>query len=340
MFQTQTGNTEALERSRLFSPHNRLFLLNDTAAVCDEVAKVFKPHQLSSRSGCDVVGATMHKVQLGTLALHRLEYSMGVEIVPHRLEQFYLIQIPLKGYAEIFCGNYRFISSPEVASIVSPDLPLRMIWQGSSPQLVIRIEKKDFEQHCLQHLGGREVVAPTFDPELDFSSPGGSYLLQLLMTLASSLLDSRHPIHHPLVLKQFESTLLNALLYGVGNNISHNLTSTADDRSIAPYFVRQTEEYMRANLDQPLSVESLAEYAGVSVRTLQAGFRKYRGTSPMSLLKDLRLEQVHRELRNSDDRVSITDVAFKWGFSHLGRFSQDYRARFNQLPSETQRYRR
>ncbi|WP_221798905.1 AraC family transcriptional regulator [Oceanobacter mangrovi] len=339
MFQTHVGNTGSIEKTSLFSNRNQLFLLNDTGAVCDEVGKVFKPHELRSRCGSSVVGATMHKMSLGKLTLHRLEYNHGVQIMPDRLEQFYLIQVPMKGYAEISCGSQRFISSPEVASLVSPDQPLSMLWQGGSPQLVIRIEKADFEHHCRQHLDQWSQQTPSFEPELDFDSPGGAYVMQLLMMLVGGLLESRHPIHQPLVMKQFESTLLNALLYGIDSNLSEQLANPGMIK-VTPYFVKQTEEYIRANLDQPLSVESLAEQVGVSVRSLQAGFRKYRDTTPMALLRDLRLDRVNQVLKHADGTVSITDVAFQWGFSHLGRFSKDYRQRFDELPSETLRFRR
>lgn len=33
--------------------------------------------------------------------------------------------------------------------------------------------------------------------------------------------------------------------------------------------------------------------------------------------------------------MSVTDFATKWGFFHLGRFSQQYRQRFGILPSQT-----
>lgn len=339
MFDTLAGHSAILDKMPLFSSRNKLFLLNDTTAVCDEVSKVFKPHTLKSRSGGDVVGASMHRVALGKLSLHRLEYSMGVQIEPDRLDDFYLIQIPMKGYAEIVCDGQRFFSSPELASLISPNLPLSMIWQGSSPQLVIRIEKEDFDHHCRLHMGQWSGKTVTFDPQLDFSSSGGGYVLQLLTMLVGALGDPGHPIHQPLVMKQFESTLLNGLLYGQHSNISDWLNAPGSP-PVAPHFVRQTEDYMRRHLDQPISVESMAEYAGVSVRSLQAGFRKYRHTTPMALLRDLRLDRVHEILQQSDCPVSITDLAFCWGFSHLGRFSRDYRQRFGELPSETLRFRR
>jgi AraC family ethanolamine operon transcriptional activator len=53
-----------------------------------------------------------------------------------------------------------------------------------------------------------------------------------------------------------------------------------------------------------------------------------------------RLAAVRRELLRGDPQASITDVATRWGFFHLGRFSQEYREHFAELPSQTLRSQR
>ena len=47
----------------------------------------------------------------------------------------------------------------------------------------------------------------------------------------------------------------------------------------------------------------------------------------------MRLHGARREIRVG--KSSVTDVAMKWGFSHLGRFSGYYRDTFGELPSQT-----
>ena len=139
------------------------------------------------------------------------------------------------------------------------------------------------------------------------------------------------------MLKQFESSLLNALLYGQPHSLHGQLEGTRE-RNVSPYFIKRIEAYIAEHLHEPLSVETLAEHGGVSVRTLFAGFRTYRGTTPMHYLRDLRLERVNEELRSG--RVeSVTDTAYKWGFAHLGRFAQEYKRRYGESPSETRRFR-
>ncbi|OWJ94535.1 AraC family transcriptional regulator [Pseudomonas sp. A46] len=323
----------------LFSPHNQLFLLNDLDAIRERVGGVFKPHELTPLRAGDAVSAQMHHVSRGRLSLNRLEYGATVDIDPGRLEDFYLVQVPIHGRARIDCDGHRFISSPERASLISPSLPVRMRWEHDAPQLALRIDQDEIRHHCAQHLGHPLEGPLEFHPELDLGSPGGRYFLQLLEMLVEAIAQPGHPIHQPLVLKQFESVLLNALIYGQPHNLKARMEGDGRGKVISPHFVRRTEEYLRAHAHEPLTIEQLAEHAGVSVRTLFAGFREFCNTSPMAYLRNLRLERVHQEL-TQDSQVSVTDVAFKWGFAHLGRFAQEYKRRYGCLPSETRRYRK
>jgi AraC-like DNA-binding protein len=66
--------------------------------------------------------------------------------------------------------------------------------------------------------------------------------------------------------------------------------------------------------------------------------QRYRGTTPMDHIRARRLERVHDELLAADPlATSVTDVAMRWGFGHLGKFAQAYRRRFDERPSETLR---
>lgn len=90
--------------------------------------------------------------------------------------------------------------------------------------------------------------------------------------------------------------------------------------------------------ERPLSIHDLAEQLGISVRLLQAGFRKHVGTPPHQLLRRARLEGAHRDLE-SGATPTITDAARKWGFSNTGRFAGEYFGIVGEYPSETIRRR-
>ncbi|MGO7785636.1 hypothetical protein ACC717_36985, partial [Rhizobium ruizarguesonis] len=59
---------------------------------------------------------------------------------------------------------------------------------------------------------------------------------------------------------------------------------------VAPWHVRRAIDYMHANIAEPLTMTMVADDVGVSLRALQKGFKAFRGTSPGSYLRTIRLQ--------------------------------------------------
>jgi transcriptional regulator GlxA family with amidase domain len=94
---------------------------------------------------------------------------------------------------------------------------------------------------------------------------------------------------------------------------------------------------IRAHPEQPITIGDLTVASGVSARALYEGFRRFRATTPMAMLRIVRLKRIRAELQSATPGEKITDIAYKWGIAHLGRFAAEYRARFGEPPSETLR---
>jgi AraC-like DNA-binding protein len=329
-----------------FPPESRLFSSADPQHVQRDVARVFKPHRLRLRGSDRGLRAQMSTIRQGRFSVSRLEYGATVEIDPGPLDDFFLVQIPVSGLADIACGSSRFESSPRAASFVSPTLPLRMRWFAGNAQICVRFERDFVEQHGAAHLGHTPDAPLAFDPRLSLETVAGRYFLRLLeifideVSVAHGAGAQTHPLRADHVGDQFASSLLNALLYGQPHTWSDALHQPA--RAAAPHFVRRAEDYMRAHYREPVTVEALAVIAGVSTRTLFAGFRDFRETTPMAHLKELRLEKARQALLagQAADAAQVTSVALDCGFSHLGRFAASYRERFGETPSTTARFRR
>ena len=95
---------------------------------------------------------------------------------------------------------------------------------------------------------------------------------------------------------------------------------------------------MRANVGEPVTADQMALVAGVSLRSLYAGFKEFCGVSPMQYLRTLRLDGARQALLNEPD-CNIGSIAMLWGFGHLGRFSVEYKERFGESPSQSVRRR-
>ena len=103
--------------------------------------------------------------------------------------------------------------------------------------------------------------------------------------------------------------------------------------------VTRAEALIAAHPDAPFTAGGLARAVGLSSRSLSRGFQRLRGHSPMLAVRRARLERVRRDLLAGRPADRVTDAAMRWGFFHLGRFSQLYASSFGELPSATRRRR-
>lgn len=104
------------------------------------------------------------------------------------------------------------------------------------------------------------------------------------------------------------------------------------------HILRRAQTYMEEQLEQGFnpSLVDLCLHTGVSERTLQYAFRDQLGLTPNAYLRLLRLNGVRAELLTSSAEVtSVTQVATRWGFLHLGRFARAYRELFKEPPAAT-----
>ena len=80
----------------------------------------------------------------------------------------------------------------------------------------------------------------------------------------------------------------------------------------------------------------LALHAGVSQRTLETLFRREFGITPGRFLNTTRLNGCYHDLYHAHPgEDTVTRIATRWGFSHMGRFSGAYQRQFGELPSNT-----
>ncbi len=99
--------------------------------------------------------------------------------------------------------------------------------------------------------------------------------------------------------------------------------------------LRRVRDRMDREYDQPLDVEALARWVGMSAGHLSRSFRRAYGESPYSYLMTRRIERAMALLRRGD--MSVTDVCFAVGCSSLGTFSTRFTELIGMTPSEYRR---
>ncbi|MFD6286854.1 helix-turn-helix domain-containing protein [Streptomyces sp. NPDC060205] len=112
----------------------------------------------------------------------------------------------------------------------------------------------------------------------------------------------------------------------------------ADSHDAHPGTLRRAIAFIEANAASDIGIADIATAAGVTSRAVQLAFRRHLGTTPLRYLRRIRLDRAHHELLLADPAAqSVTTVAYRWGFSHPGRFAADYRTVHGEPPSHTLR---
>lgn len=105
--------------------------------------------------------------------------------------------------------------------------------------------------------------------------------------------------------------------------------------------VHRAREFIRANLDRPISLDALAVAAGTSQRTLARAFLEVLDDTPANYVRRLRLHRIRRDLvRDAASGRSIREIAAAWGIREPGRMADWYRDLFGEYPHDTLRMNR
>lgn len=196
--------------------------------------------------------------------------------------------------------------------------------------IAVAVERGLFER-ASEAVLGRPVDSLRRDARLALIDADGlrSVLMTFISTLRKELSSDTALLRDPILARRLESEVLNRLLSGL------KAPETCVDSSRRRALAWGAETFLRDNLSAALTVSDVCNAVGASERTLHRAFRELFGMSPKAYLKTLRLNAVRRDLRSGDPACSVTQVATRWGFWHLGWFSRDYGIMFGESPSET-----
>jgi AraC-like DNA-binding protein len=119
----------------------------------------------------------------------------------------------------------------------------------------------------------------------------------------------------------------------------HSIPVLATDMAL-PTSLARALGWLRAHLNDPVDLETLAAVADVRPRTLEVHFRQFLGTTPLGWVRRARLARARQDLIEAGSQITVMQAALDNGFTQLGRFAAEYRRTFGERPSETLRQAR
>ncbi|MEP4198363.1 MAG: AraC family transcriptional regulator [Aliishimia sp.] len=303
----------------------------DEARHC--VTEKFCDHRLFVTSKQDHLSVCHNHVAGKYVSVNYLHYGAQVQIDPGMLEDFYLLQVPLSGSALIRHRGKDCIANSDTATVLNPDRETDMTWHGDCRKLLLQIDKTYLHEKAQELLGAPVPGTIRFDPLMDLRREEGHVIRKMVVLTArlaefGALFSGMNTARD----QRAEADLVTKLLTMQNSNISHMLAKA--DHKAMPAGIKRAMAYIHANLSEPIRLGDIAHHAGMNVRTLQKGFQRALDLTPMQALHSARLDCAHYQLTVRRNKPSVTDVAYSNGFSHLGRFSRDYKERFGHSPSQ------
>jgi len=274
----------------------------------------------------------------GLGALRRNRYSADWSVATETSVEGLNIVLPLAGGVEATIGT-RAVMAPPLTALLAPSPLSRQIRArcvgGEYASVTLSLEAEAVFRVLSALFEGAILSQLDLAPLLDLSNGAGATFNLLAQTIVSGMHGPRLLERSPKAMALLTEGALRLIFENVPHRLSHRL-----DRellTVAPRHTHLAIDFMHANLHQPLTVIDIAEAVGISVRSLQAGFRQFRNTTPVAYLRRLRLETAHAELSSPENTLLVSEVALKWGFAQMGRFATQYRAMYGVSPSETAR---
>jgi AraC-like DNA-binding protein len=271
----------------------------------------------------------------GLGVFRRNRYTADWAVTKETRDERLSIILPIAGFADATVGT-RVSTAPPLTALLAPaslshHITLRCA-RGEYASVTLMFEVEVVSRVLSEMFDGTKLSKLNLAPLLDLSTCAGVTFNLLAQTIASGMLDAQLFERSPLAMSLLVEAALRLIFEHVPHRLSFRLNR--DQLQVTPRHVRQAVDFMHANMHQPLTVIDVAEAAGASVRSLQAGFRRFKDTTPAAYLRRIRLEAAHAELSLSENRLPVREVALKWGFTQMGRFAAQYHARFGHYPSE------
>ena len=258
--------------------------------------------------------------------------SIDVQHEPNM--QFFGLNLPLSKPMRISQDSQSLDYLDDI-NLTRPDLPLHLQVVEDCRCLAVCLYKEQTQEFTAKLTRSARPLESRMQTRVDMATPAGHALMCSLAHLWSEPLPDNQAPGAQLRLAELEDEVITNYILAA---TQANEDSEHSSQDTSPRSLGIAEDYLCSRLDQPVSRAELAETCCVSIRTLSRVFMQRHGVGPMQFLKSRRLDAAYRILLGSNPwSITVTEVALRYGFTHLGKFAIDYRQAFGESPSATLR---
>lgn len=213
---------------------------------------------------------------------------------------------------------YPMVMESEIVE-ASPDKPLLVagvaIDLGRMAEILMRIDRVD----------GAGIKPETINPSGIFSISLNDALLDPFIRLLKIL-------DNPRDLAILSDSIVDEIYYRLlcderGGELRFLLGQRGEIQRIS-----KTVDYIHQNLDQPISVEELANMVHMAQSTFYENFRNVMHMSPLQYAKSVKLDKAQALIKEGK---KANEAGYMVGYNSPAQFSREYKRHFGYSPSAT-----
>ena len=114
------------------------------------------------------------------------------------------------------------------------------------------------------------------------------------------------------------------------DTVNHK-TLITDNQASRNDLLSEILTYMNKRITEPITIEEICHEFYISRSSLQALFKTHLNTSPKNYLINIKLQKSKELIR--ENQYTISEIAYKLGFSSIHYFSRLFKKYFNTTPS-------
>jgi AraC-like DNA-binding protein len=304
------------------------FELRDPDALADLISRRFSAVKILPGDAAPLSAVS------GTYGAHagidfsRTRYTGDFTLIPQRVYDGVFFYFPFHGHMLVDQGGEPLLGSSTKAIAAEGFACRSMTFSGNLAKRGVVVSRPLLAERLSILLGRPVVEKPLFEPAVNAGTPG-LQALQALVEFATGGEFGPALNAGTLTARRLHEMFLDMILEVWPHSYSKALHKPPS--SIAPRHVKLVLDFIAEHPNAAANGAELAAISGVSLRSLQVGFRRFAGMSIAAYQRQLRLESAHKDLlRNS--AVAIEDIALKWGFTNAGRFSRYFREAYGISP--------
>lgn len=291
------------------------------------IGKRFGEHRLRFRTPSSSKADIKFK-RFGVLSISEHTFGCSVQMYTPMMTKLYHLQVTLSGESKVRCHNKVQMLKAGDAVIVTPNTSLISDYSADCRKLIVGIPA-EFLMQTAREFGyhtNQDLIYFRFKKQPLPTTGSFISLLDDILQQPQGLLCERG-------LMYYSKLLCNAIFSTFECHLSQSQSAQLSQHRD----IERVRDYVQQHITDDISVEELARLCQISRKSLYNLFERETGLTPSAYVRCLKLESAHLELSGNQSIRNVTEVALKYGFTNLGRFSAQYRDYIGELPSQTLR---